>query len=352
MTILVAGGSNSLMRGGWVTPFAAAVPNVVNASLGATTTQTALFQVLRNKTLKAGDTVIWEYALNDASHVVRGSDAAGLHRDLEHLIRHCIRLRLRLLLAVFTGRADELTPSRPPYFDTLLDLAAHYEIAVFDLSVQWRLANDAAHMPAELYADPMHYALRPSLMQFIATGIAAQLPNAKVPQRKEPRFTGPTTPRLVQSAEGPEFRYSILTLSLSPAPMARIPVPHHGRVLGFYCMCQSGANSGVRVTLSHQGKAGPTIRVSTTPRRATLLKLFKAYSLTDAHGASWPCAEGDVLTIRSAKVGGIFHADVMVKKRMLNPQPIPAFVAALIEVDEDLPEPDTWLSPLLRLWKR
>ena len=70
------------MKTGWVSRFRAHAPDLVNLSVGGTTSITGLFRVMTTPQIGPGDVVVWEYALNEANHIRRGRPPRLL---LEHL---------------------------------------------------------------------------------------------------------------------------------------------------------------------------------------------------------------------------------------------------------------------------
>ncbi len=73
MTTYICGGSNSVRRGGWVHHFDVPSDNI---SIGASTSIMGAYRVMFCRDVAPGDTVIWEYALNDANQAL-GRGRAG-----------------------------------------------------------------------------------------------------------------------------------------------------------------------------------------------------------------------------------------------------------------------------------
>lgn len=338
MTIFIVGGSNSLMKDGWVTMLARLLRSeqITNISIGATHSMTGLFRVMTRSDLRPGDTIVWEYALNEINHNQRGHRAEDLHRFLEHMLRLCARRGVKFAAAVFTPRQIEALPARPRYYDSLLQLFAEYRVPSFDVSPSWCAANRISRFPAALFKDAAHYVVEPGLMQFIARGVIGAIDCATVPAEVAPRYTGATLPLLITPPQGVPFRNAILDLTLAEIPTASFILPQGGQVLGFFALCHPAMQSGLRLTLGNGQTGGRWIRISTTPEGNYQRPQFRAFSLPQADGGTWRCDEGDRLEVRPAEGTGRYYAEYELRPTLSAvTRPFqPSFAGALLEVAE------------------
>lgn len=338
MTIFIVGGSNSLMKDGWVTSLTRLLPSeqITNISIGATHSMTGLFRVMTRSDLQPGDTIVWEYALNEINHNQRGHRTEDLLRFLEHLLRLCSRRGINFAAAVFTPRQIEALPARPAYYDALLQLFAHYGVPSFDVSPRWCAANRASRFPAKLFKDAAHYVLEPRLMRFIAEGVIDAIGRACVPAEVTPRYTGATVPRLVTPQDGVPFRNTILDLTLAEVPSASFTLSQDGHILGFFALCPPGLQTGLRLTLANGQTGGRWIRISTTPEGNYERPQFRAFSLLQADGAAWRCTRGDRLEVRPAEGTGRYYAEFELRAHLsaISRPFQPSFAGFLLEVAE------------------
>ena len=218
MAIYIVGGSNSLLKHGWVSVFQRDHAEVVNLSVGATTSLTGLFRMMTTPEIAPGDVVVWEYALNEANHIRRGHTPRVLLEHLEYLLRYAQEHGIRVAPAVFTPWRLEKHPTRRPYYRQLDRLLAHYGLRPFDMSVEYRAALGRAVLPKTAFKDKAHYAQSDEVLGFIARGVARAVAEATVPVAVKPLLVRGQKLDLVTSFANDVFENSIMRV-----PVARMP---------------------------------------------------------------------------------------------------------------------------------
>lgn len=358
LTIYVLGGSNSLFGNGWVSHYAALKSQeVVNLSVGATTTLAGIYRLLQDGRAGRGDTVVWEYALNEVNHARGGYSVDLLLKNVEHLICICRRRRCRLVMAIFTPRPQELAPDRDPYYDQLLALLDHYGIGSFDMSRAWRAAHGLPAIPAELFADNLHYSHDPALLDFIARGVSS-VPG-RVPAQVAALRTDGRRLRLLTGFAKQRFTNSIMDVPAAPLPV-RIAPGQAGRIIAFFMICRPNEDTGVLAQLHGPEGKLRKLRISTTIDKSFDRKILKAVSIEHATGEAWPVARGCEVSMRPVKAPGPAHAEYQLKRRLRQPVPSkePIVSGVLVELDppdrplQQPPPPPARPVPRLPLWRR
>lgn len=166
MRILILGGSNSLMAGGYVTQLRQSLQgyaeaDIVQLSVGATTTLSAIGRLHETFSGQHFDVVLYEYSINDTGHFARraGGDASWLL---------CLHLLLKTLgkmypAAVFVPLVLALRQHFPvavphPLYDAQLRAFAALGLVPLDMR-QWLSELFLGKAPDWLYSDEAHYAV-------------------------------------------------------------------------------------------------------------------------------------------------------------------------------------------------
>jgi hypothetical protein len=340
MTTFIYGGSNSLHKIGWTAGFTEklAPGTVINGSIGAASSLMAMFRMvtIEGRVPQAGDTVIWEYALNEAHHVTRGLDVGIAMRNVERFIRECARRGLKFVAAVFTPRSEELADQRMPMYARLEALLDHYGVARFDVSTAWRAAKSLPHLPESLYLDEAHYGADPELAGFIQDGMIAAMAHATVPPLPTPLRSG-LGALTVQLFEG-EGRFANALISVPVAPVrARMVLGSAGRVIGLCALAHPNAQSAIRLELNRIGHAGSWLNLSTSGVEGGDKVLLKAFSLEAAVGGTgWQVAPGDRLNLMPVRVRAPLYAEVLVRKNLteMDETQKPAFIGLILEGED------------------
>ncbi|WP_131618195.1 SGNH/GDSL hydrolase family protein [Roseivivax marinus] len=165
-TILVIGGSNSLMRTGYVEAMRYGLErslkrpiNVVNKAVGASFSHFGIFQLMRLDPELQVDAIVVEYALND-SELIYGGTLEEWERGHEGLLR---LLRQRFpstpMMSLLFYRRTGIHLSRvSPVAATICYLARRYHSEVFDAAeLIESLARPGSLDAKDIYKDDSHY---------------------------------------------------------------------------------------------------------------------------------------------------------------------------------------------------
>ncbi len=326
MTIHIYGGSNSLLKNGWAKYFTESISEpVLNRSIGATTTLMALYRALDISDMQPGDLVIWEYALNDFSHISRDYRLDAVLRNLELFIVLCRKRKCRLVAAIFTPIEEERAPERHPYYARLTEMLSHYGVSYFDVSAVYRALSNGIAMTPDYYFEPLHYALDAYVMEFISDGVTGLCDGATCPADAASLYIDGREPVLVTDFCTARFKNSIVDLPAARLPLSIGNLPF-GEVIGLFCMTDPIGETGVRCGLDHQRGAGEWFRFSTTvvdryDKMVTGGKpTLKAVSVEHATRSPWIVGPGDVLTIAPALGRGEYYAEALVQRSLLKPK--------------------------------
>lgn len=306
MTVFIYGGSNSLRKGGWTAYLAKELPdeNVINRSIGAATTLMALFRLLTNPETgpKAGDTVIWEYALNEVNHIARGYDREIVSRNVARFIHECTRRQLKLVAAIFTPRNEEWAADRHAMYQDLATQLDAHGVASFDASLAWRRHSGQAHVAKHFFKDAAHYGDDAEFLTFLAKGVKDCLRRATVPVPKPDHSTAPR-PLVVQLVKADsEYKNALISVPLA-AHRATMELGCNGRLIGAATLVFPDTRSALRLEYSRSGHAGKWVNLSTAGIDKADKPILKVFSLEMA-GADWQVQAGDqvdILPLRRAK---------------------------------------------------
>lgn len=204
------------------------------------------FRVMFTQAAQPGDTVIWEYALNDANQALgrgRANTPDYLLRYCEALIRHCAARGARFIPLIFTPRQRERIEQPDVYRRKLTRLLCHYGLPFVDISREMRRKLEVTTLPDEMFFDDFLYASdsqpvrraarraeRLCAADFVPVGPA--IPPMLVPQDFEVAlFTD------FRDATPGEFSYRLLTLPVfepDALPLCLGPRARGGRIVGVF----------------------------------------------------------------------------------------------------------------------
>ena len=175
MRFVVVGGSNTLMKGGYLAYIDAYLPGatVVNLGIGDTNSAMGLFRLLSFEDLRKDDIVIWEYALNDAFSLNSRPDAWFL-RNLEYVIRHCQAKGCRVLPLILANKASDNAVRPSAYRAKIHSLCSAYGIDLIDIPNDIRFHLSSKCLDPKFYSDPSHYRRDGRVVKFIASRIAQE----------------------------------------------------------------------------------------------------------------------------------------------------------------------------------
>lgn len=185
MTIFICGGSNSILKGGWTRRLNALLPNheIRNISIGATCSVTGLYRCLFTVKLSAGDTVIWEYALNDCNHVdIHGLSDEYLLKCLELMLAECAQRRVKFVALIFKSLNQELWSGEPNYHRKVKALFSAWGVEYVDVSAEYRRFLDVVSIPPAYYEEPNHYNTSSGIISYIENRAASLFEVGTVPK--------------------------------------------------------------------------------------------------------------------------------------------------------------------------
>lgn len=204
---IVIGGSNSLMKKGYVSELPAAaraygvdLDVVRNLSVGNTTCLMGLINLKSNiELVQQADLLIVEYALNDASAFGEKRDSFERWlRTYEAVVRFARTANpdMKIILAVLGEKKGSHRVSVASVHAGVHYLAQWYGVVVRDVNMEFvkRFGRDFYDLPGA-YQDPAHYAA-PIMTRLVAEIITADLPAlmASEASRDLPPKIDPATP--------------------------------------------------------------------------------------------------------------------------------------------------------------
>ena len=213
MTIYISGGSNSLKKDGWVPKLHEVLgsqTDLRNISIGGAPSQMGAYRSLFSISMEAGDTVLWEYAINDELHIdLRGYEVDTLLNGVEWLLRGCHQRGIKFAAMVFRTRRRHLRPTDCTYTEKLAALFRRYDVPVFDVNAEFAIRRPRKDgVQASHYSDNAHYDTEKSIMKMIVKGAVEMVEQARVPADGGPgtdlvvydRFEGGEQSRFENSA--------------------------------------------------------------------------------------------------------------------------------------------------------
>lgn len=281
--IVVIGGSNSLLRDGWVDWLKQLHPNpaqVVNLSIGAATTAMGLFRLLSAIDLPPDPVILWEYSLNEANYLAHGQSARVLMYHTSWMFEICARSEFRVLPILLYNRTEAAGHKHNPYRHYLADLLARRGLPTLDAQELWK--RNFAHLPVEqLYRDNPHYATDTGFPAALARAALIQAASAQVPHRDHPTFAGRDL-QIIAPKNVPPVVFTNRILSCDIFPLRQeLHVPMTGRLLACFLI---SSPQGPAITFQAGGDShGPystriSSRESGPPRQLKHLLLWSSQS--------------------------------------------------------------------------
>ncbi|GAB5374928.1 MAG: hypothetical protein AcusKO_13900 [Acuticoccus sp.] len=170
MEFYITGGSNSVLKEGW-TRFFVEKPKynaAKSVAVGASGSAMGAFRTIFTTDLQRGDSVIWEYALNDALLVQKRHPIEFCLRYTEYTIRHCLERGANFYPLVFRNQSQEQDDTSAEYFRRLISLFDHYALRYVDVSRECRRKFSEEVLPDSYFLDRNHYATASGIVKFIA----------------------------------------------------------------------------------------------------------------------------------------------------------------------------------------
>lgn len=330
MAVIVMGGSNSIFRDGWISRLPADLP-LVNLSVGASTSICGLYRALLPDGPGPGDTIVWEYALNESVHVRQGYALANVLKNVAHLLAIAADRGCRFVPLIFMPRGDEQQPECPDYYARLIELFRQHGLQPVDISASLRDELGVERIPDEYFSDGMHYARSDLVMDHIGRRATEALDLARVPERPVSGLTCGRTVRLLPLDQPDRFENSIMSVPVV-APPLRVRLQEAGSVLSVVCICRPNGNFGLRARIMRRGKPVADGRFSVSSRKdMTLLKPIAFENL-----GNWKFQPGDALVIRPASRPGRYYAEQGLRRRLsgLDNAAHPSVAGILVEVGD------------------
>lgn len=170
---VVAGGSNSLRNRGWVQHLrdcAGKRAEVVNLSIGQSSSLMGLMRLKSAVTLGPDDIVLWEYAINDLNHLRNGGyDPALIFDAIRDTHAHCRARGARLVAVVMkTCDVEARGADEPDYYRQLRALFADLNVPLLDVSAAFRQDQGIAFIDDSYYDENTHYSAGGAVVRFTA----------------------------------------------------------------------------------------------------------------------------------------------------------------------------------------
>lgn len=310
MSNFVVGGSNSIFGNGWTSHIGA----FTNLSVGANTTLCGTYRCLLDSGPKRGDTIIWEYGLNEIVHCRVLYDHRVVIRNLEEFLRLASFEGWKVLPLMLIPRR-EAREGLPAYYDEALRLFARYGLKVIEPNQVLHRSFD--RVDENIYSDPVHYLRRDDITGIIGRMVADRLNDVAIPDASTClQTTG--TPELIEFPTGSVFENSIMSIPLARMPL-RIRLSGRGAIRSLITLCRPGLLTGIRMRLTRGSEVVADARISTACKQdKTLLKAMNLDNVGD-----WSFEPGDVLAIRYIDLGGWLYAEQGLKKKV-DPAIIPS----------------------------
>lgn len=262
-SLVVIGGSNSLLREGWVDKLKWLHPDpdrVLNLSIGAATTAMGLYRLLTCKALPPNPVILWEYSLNEFNYFANRQSARVLLYHTRWLLEICAR-RGYPVLPVLLYNKDEVTGKQSnKYREMLSSELDRYQLTRLDAQELWR--REFAQMPVDLlYKDQPHYSTQTEFPAALARSALKLAESARIPKDSayKKAFLGRDLKFLApQMAGGSAFSNRILDCTIYPLT-SPLEIETKGRVLACYLISSKGgpaidfqAENGLRGPYSAQ----------------------------------------------------------------------------------------------------
>lgn len=296
MTVYISGGSNSLKTDGWVPKLSAKIgkgTEIRNISVGGAPSTMGAFRSLSTVSMEPGDTLLWEYAINDELHIdIRGYDAVELVKAVEWLLIGCREANVKFAAMIFRTRRRHLKPTDCSYNKLLAALFCDYNVPFFDVNAEFAKRRPKSNgVKAAHYSDRAHYDTKAGIMNLIVKGATEMLEQASVPHNANSQ----PTERLVthdrfNGGECEKFENSAISLKVWNPGTGGLSgtFNERGRVIGLVVMSTS-AGGVMDFSLNAE-----TYRLSVSYKERNYDKpMVKFISLPTLTGRTLDFAKGD-----------------------------------------------------------
>lgn len=159
-SIIVIGGSNSMLTDGWPFRLRLRMPKskIVNLAIGNTNSVMGYYRLTSYYDLESFDAVVWEYAINDEAQIDRGSlDLEFCLKYVELTIKKTISIGAKFIPIVFEARDHAVYGRESSYKDGLMRLFEKYGIQTIDVTDIYCRKYASDTVKADQYRDRVHY---------------------------------------------------------------------------------------------------------------------------------------------------------------------------------------------------
>ncbi|WP_282029664.1 hypothetical protein [Paracoccus marcusii] len=177
MKIIAIGGSNTLLKGGYISRLEELMPEatIINRGIGATNCAMGLYRLMTCEGLGPGDIVLWEYALNDRLDKLRSKE---WHlKVVEHTIRYAADKGAIVLPIILAHLKDDRAKAPSEYRLLLHFLAAAYGIRILDIPMVARNRFNVGYLPGSDFRDKSHYQPNGRVVELTAELVAEAIAN-------------------------------------------------------------------------------------------------------------------------------------------------------------------------------
>lgn len=258
-SLVVIGGSNSLLKGGWVDQLKKMHPDpdrVINLSIGAATTAMGIYRILACKNLPPDPVILWEYSLNESNYFEHRTSPRVLLYHTRWLFELCARRGYPVLPVLLYNKTEAQADELNTYRQRLPNVMRRYGLKEIDARRFWN--RRFSHIDADtLYADQPHYCTKTEFPKALARLALARAATAPVPRDTQPEkgFAGRDL-RLLSpdAAQAVPFANRIIECDTYPM-VAPLDIAMRGRLLACF-MVSSRLRSAVTFE-TETGRKGP-----------------------------------------------------------------------------------------------
>ncbi|MDI7862104.1 hypothetical protein MRS76_09055 [Rhizobiaceae bacterium n13] len=260
--IAILGGSNSLLKSGWVDCLTARYAegvDVQNLSIGASTSAMGIFRYLSALDRSDDRILVWEYSLNEENYFRRGQSLQSILFHAEWILHLCAREKRKLLAVLLYNRREEEKGILSAYRDALRTLFERYSIEVVDAQeLLYAIAGTDKPDLDFWYKESAHYSVETSFMPILAEAVFHGLAVARCPAvaaTDHERFDGRDLALCYPSGDkGVPFRNRILTCTRYPI-IDDVIIPAQGKLLA--CILVTSNNAEAALVIADDRQKGP-----------------------------------------------------------------------------------------------
>ncbi|MDB6179394.1 hypothetical protein PAF17_18070 [Paracoccus sp. Z330] len=239
-SLVIIGGSNSLLRDGWVDQLKKLHPEperVVKLSIGMATTAMGIYRLLACKDLPPDPVILWEYSLNESHYFEHRNPVRGLLYHTRWLFEICARRGYRVLPVLLYNKAEAEAEEPNTYRQILAKVLRRYRLKPLDARRFWQ--RKFPDMPVDaLYKDHPHYSTETAFPKALTRMALRRAKDATVPEDSIPQrgFAGRDLRILTPpQAKSEPFANRIITCDTYPMT-SPLRIPMNGRLLACFML--------------------------------------------------------------------------------------------------------------------